>query len=435
MTTDTAHERAELVELDKQFVWHPYTEMSNYIERSRPLVVARASGSRFWDYDGKSYIDGNASWWTSLLGHGHPRLVSALSRQAQQLAHVSLANITHEPAARLAADLVATAPHGLTRVFYSDDGSTAVEVAAKIAFQYFYQNGQPKRRRIVALSDAFHGETLLATSMSGVPAFRKPFENVVIDILFVPPTDSGYEAAFDELSALLARQGDEIAAIVLEPVLQGASGMRLYDPAFLKHARRKSEAAGVMLVADEVFTGYGRTGPMWACEHAGVVPDILCTAKGFSGGMLPMAATLVQDWVFNGFLGDRARALHYGHTFCGNPLGAAVAREVLGIYRDEHILANAEPKAARIAQTFSDLGKLEHVVGSRSLGMMGAVDLRGGEGYLSDVGWRVCERALELGAYLRPLGNVVYIAPALNIPDADLDELLSIVTEAVQSIA
>ncbi|HEY5955192.1 MAG TPA: aminotransferase class III-fold pyridoxal phosphate-dependent enzyme, partial [Polyangiaceae bacterium] len=300
--------RAELVKLDKQTVWHPYTEMSAYVDRGTPLVVAEARGSRMLDYSGKSYIDGNASWWTSLLGHGHPRLVKALTRQAECLAHVALADIVHEPAARLAAELVEVAPKGLTRVFFSDDGSTAVEVAAKMAFQYFYQNGQPKRRRLVALSGAFHGETLLATSMSGVPAFRKPLENVVIDVLFVPPVASGYDQAFDELSKLLAQRGDEVAAVVLEPVLQGASGMRLYDPAFLRHARQKTQEAGVMLVADEVFTGYGRTGPMWACEHAGIVPDILCTAKGFSGGMLPMAATLVQDWVFDGFLEDRSRA-------------------------------------------------------------------------------------------------------------------------------
>lgn len=427
--------REELLRLDKSALWHPYTEMSSYIDRGAPLVVGRAAGSRLEDLNGRSYIDGNASWWTSLLGHGHPRLVEALTRQAQSLAHVSLAGIVHEPAARLSAELVAAAPRGLTRVFFSDDGSTAVEVAAKIAFQYFYQNGQPERRRLVALSGAFHGETLLATSLSGVEAFRKPLENVVIDVLFAPSAADGYAVAFDALTKLLDRHGDEVAAVILEPVLQGASGMRLYNPEYLRHARAQTERVGALLIADEVFTGYGRTGTMWACDHAGICPDLLCVAKGFSGGMLPMAATLVRESVFEGFFGERSRALNYGHTFCGNPLGAAVAREVLQVYRDECVLERARPKASKIADAFRQLGQLEHVTDARALGMLGALELRDTrKGYLSDVGWRVYDAALELGAYVRPLGNVVYVAPALNIPDEDLEELLSIISRAVRSV-
>ncbi len=188
---------------------------------------------------------------------------------------------------------------------------------------------------------------------------------------------------------------------------------------------------GVLLVADEVFTGYGRTGPFWACEHADVVPDILCTAKGFSGGMLPMAATLVKDFLFRAFIGDKSRAFYYGHTFCGNPLGAAVAREVLSIYRDENILEQAKPKAAKIAAAFEGLSNRPYVSNARSLGMMGALDLVGDSGYFGELGWRVYEEALERGAYVRPLGNVVYITPALNIPDADLDELLEIVGKSL----
>ncbi|MGC4063567.1 MAG: adenosylmethionine--8-amino-7-oxononanoate transaminase [Polyangiaceae bacterium] len=426
--------RDELVRLDKAAVWHPYTEMSSYIATAEPLVLASAAGSRLVDLDGRSLIDGNASWWTSLLGHGHPRLVRALAKQAESLAHVALAGIVHEPAARLASELVEVVPKGLTRVFFSDDGSTAIEVAAKIAVQYFFQNGQPKRHRLVSISGAFHGETLIPTSLGGVSAFRKPFEHLVIDVLVVPSAADGYETAFAALSRLLAEKGDEVAAVFLEPVLQGAGGMRTYDPAYLREAKRLVGEAGALLVADEVFTGYGRTGPMWACDHAGIAPDILCAAKGFSGGMLPMAATVVTERIFEGFFGDRSRALHYGHTFCGNPLGAAVAREVLAIYREENIVECARPKARRIAACFEELGKLDGVKETRSLGMMGALAFHDEGDYLADVGWRVYDAALRRGAYIRPLGNVVYITPALNIPDADLDALLDIVSSSVREV-
>jgi adenosylmethionine-8-amino-7-oxononanoate aminotransferase len=427
--------RDQIIALDKSALWHPYTAMEAYIRDVDPLVIDRASGSRIYDVNGRAYLDGNASWWTSLLGHGHPRLVRALTEQAERCAHVALAGIVHEPAARLAAELVEVAPKGLTRVFFTDDGSTAVEVAAKIAIQYFHQNGKPEKNRLVAISGAFHGETMIPTSLSGVSAFREPFESIVIDVLVAPSAADGYEQAFLRLEELLREQGASIAAVFLEPVLQGASGMRLYDPAYLREARRLTREAGVLLIADEVFTGYGRTGPMWACDHAGICPDILCSAKGFSGGMLPMAATLVTEAVFEGFYGDRSRCLHYGHTFCGNPLGAAVAREVLAVYRDERILELARPKGERIAAYFDTLGKLNGVAATRSLGMMGALDLRAeNTGYLSNLGWRVYEEALKRGAYVRPLGDVVYVTPALNIPDADLDELLEIVAESVKSV-
>jgi adenosylmethionine-8-amino-7-oxononanoate aminotransferase len=209
--------------------------------------------------------------------------------------------------------------------------------------------------------------------------------------------------------------------------------MQIYDPAYLRTARQLCDEHEVFLIADEVFTGYGRTGPMWACHHAGIAPDVLCTGKGFCGGMLPMAATLFGRRIFEGFLGGADRAFYYGHSFCGNPLGAAVAREVLRIFSEERVLERAEPKAARIAAAFHALEELPMVARSRSLGMIGAVDLTGQEGYLAGAGWRVYEAARARGAYLRPLGNVVYVAPPLNIPDETLDSLLAIVRESIQS--
>ncbi len=237
-------------------------------------------------------------------------------------------------------------------------------------------------------------------------------------------------------SGARSREGaDSIAAVVLEPVVQGAAGMRIYDPEYVRAARELCDRHDVFLVCDEVFTGYGRTGAMWASEHAGVAPDMLCTAKGFSGGMLPMAATLASERIFEGFLGDPERAFYYGHSFCGNPLGAAVAREVLRVFEDEKILAQAESKARRIEAAFAGMAAVPGVTRVRSRGMIGALDLEGPEGYLAGAGWRVYAEARKRGAYLRPLGNVVYVTPPLTIADDELDELLGIVRESVEVVA
>jgi adenosylmethionine-8-amino-7-oxononanoate aminotransferase len=432
----SSEQRTRIVSLDKSRVWHPYTEMRHYRADVDPIVVGEAQGSRIVDADGRSYIDANASWWTAALGHGHPRLVAALRQQAERLGHTALAGITHAGAAELAEALCAVAPEGLDHVFFSDNGSTAVEVAMKLALQYWSQNGHPERRRFLALEDAFHGETLGATALGGVEVFRRPFAGVLVECLHVPPPREPTDAdrAFGALMRAVEDNADTLAAVVLEPVVQGAAGMRTYDPAFLRAARELCDRHDVFLVFDEVFTGYGRTGPMWAAEHAGVAPDVLCTAKGFSGGMLPMSATLTTERVFEGFLGGAERAFYYGHTFCGNPLGAAVALEVLHVFDDEQILARARPKAPRIAAAFRSMESLPSVANTRSIGMIGALDLAGDAGYLADAGWRVFDEARKRGAYLRPLGNVVYITPALNIPDADLDELLDTVRESVEAI-
>jgi len=429
--------RAELVAIDKQRVWHPYTEMGAYIAETDPLVIARAEGSRLYDVDGRAYLDANSSWWVASLGHNHPRLVAAVKRQADQMCHCTLAGITHPEAALLADELCRIAPKGLERVFFSENGSTSVEVAMKIALQFAAQNGAAGRRRFVALEGAFHGDTLGASSLGGVEVFRRPFAGILFDCLHVPPPANGdsYARAFDELGRAIKNAGDEIAAVVLEPRVQGAAGMRIYSDEFLRHARTLCDRHEIPLVFDEVFTGYGRTGPMWACSAASVSPDLLCLAKGFSGGVLPMAATLVTERIFRGFVGDKARAFHYGHTYCGNALGAAVAREVLRVYRDEEILLRAEKKSQRIAETFASFGRLPGVCNARSLGMIGAVDLEEaevGSGYLAAVGWRVYEAARRRGVYLRPLGNVVYVAPPLNILDVDLEELLGKVREAIE---
>lgn len=440
-------ERAEIIKLDKQYVWHPYTAMETYIAQTDPLVVVRAEGPYLYDADGRRYLDANGSWWVSTLGHRHPRLVKALVDQASVLAHTALAGIAHEPAARLGEELVALAPGAqqaglpaeqrLSRVFYSDNGSTAVEVAIKMAAQYWAQNGRPQRSRFITLSGAFHGETVGATSVGGVPLFREVFGPLLFDVVHVPSPaeEGGWQRAFAQVEEALREQGDTVAGVILEPVVQGAAGMQLYSPEFVRAVREATRAVDTFLIADEVFTGLGRTGVRFACELAGVVPDLLCLAKALSGGLLPFGATLATERLFTGFLGARERALYYGHSYCGNPLGAAVAREVLAVYRDEDVLGQVARKAPKIKAAFERMARtVPGLVRPRAIGMVGAVDLGGG-GYLASGGWRVYEAARRRGLYLRPLGDTVYIAPALNIPEAALDELLHGVEASLREVA
>ncbi|HVH07072.1 MAG TPA: aminotransferase class III-fold pyridoxal phosphate-dependent enzyme, partial [Myxococcota bacterium] len=308
-----AVDRERVVALDKRRVWHPYTAMDDYAKQVDPIVVVRAEGSYLHDADGRSYLDANSSWWVASLGHNHPRLVAALADQARTNCHSALAGMTHPAAAELAEALCAVAPRvsppnhqaGLEHVFFSDDGSTAVEVALKLSVQFWAQNGRPERTRFAALDDGFHGETIGATAIGGVELFRRPFRGVLAECFHLPsPGDPAVslDRALAALEQLLAREADTIACLVVEPIVQGAAGMWIHDPAYLRAARELCDRFDVLLVFDEVFSGYGRTGPMWACAHAGVAPDLLCTAKGLTGGLLPMAATLATPRVFEGFL-------------------------------------------------------------------------------------------------------------------------------------
>jgi adenosylmethionine---8-amino-7-oxononanoate aminotransferase len=426
--------RDDLIRLDRSRVWHPYTSIDAW-ERTDPIVVARAEGSSFWDVDGTRYLDGNASWWVAALGHGHPRLLAAMREQAAVLAHCALAGITHAPAALLAEELIAVAPRGLTRAFYTDNGSSAVEVAIKIALQTWEQRGAPKKTRFVALDGAFHGDTLGATSLGGVEVFKRPFASVLFDCVRAPfPDPRAYERAFETIASIVRRERDTIAALVVEPIVQGAAGMRMYDARFLSMLRELTTENEVLLVVDEVFTGYGRTGSMWACDHANITPDLMCLGKAFAA-IVPMGATLVTEDVIEAFRGGKQRTLHYGHTFCGNPLGAALAREVLAIYREERVVAQAAAKAPRIAAAFERIAALPGVERVRSLGMIGAADLAssGSGGYLGDAGWRVFEEARKRGAYLRPLGDTVYVCPPLTISNEDLDTLLEILEASIRA--
>lgn len=429
-----AKTRDEILRLDRAHVWHPYTAIDAW-EKASPIVVARAEGARLFDHDGTEYLDGNSSWWVASLGHSHPRLVKVLRERAAVLDHCAMGGIAHEPAAALAEELVAIAPRGLSHVFYTDNGSTAIEVAVKMALQTWQHLGAPKKSRFLALDGAFHGDTIGASSLGGVEVFKKPFASVLFECVRAPfPEADAYERAFDAMMGAVRRERDSIAAVVVEPLVQGASGMRMYPPAYLKALYDATRENDVLLVLDEVFTGYGRTGSMWASDHAGIAPDIMCIGKAFAS-MLPMAAALASDRVYDSFRGGGPdRALWYGHTFCGHPLGAELAREVLAIYRDERIVEGTKAKNAIITKAFERIRQIPGVARVRTMGMIGAADLDGGSGYLDDLGWRVYDEAKKRGAYLRPLGSTVYVCPPLVIDDSDLERLLGILEESVRAV-
>lgn len=397
-----------------------------------PIVVSRAEGAWLEDVDGRRYLDGNSSWYVATLGHGHPRLLRAFEAQARSLAHCSLAGITHEPAACLAKELVDIAPPGLSRVFFVDDGSTAVDAAVKMCAQGWRQLGARGKTRFIALDGAYHGDTVGATSLCGLEVFRRLFAGVTFECVRAPLPDSGgYERALTAISQLLADARGTVAAVFVEPIVQGTAGMRIYDANLLRALRSLCDAHSAWLVADEVFTGYGRTGPMWGCEHAAISPDIMCIGKAQSA-IVPMGAVLVGENVFGAFGGGRERAFLHGHTFSGNPVGAALAREVLAIYRDERVLEQVARKATIIARAFGRIEALSGVERVRSIGMIGAADLAGSaSGYLGDIGWRVYREARKRGAYLRPLGSTVYVCPPLTISERDLDSLLVILEESI----
>lgn len=427
-------DRDAIIRLDRAHVWHPYTPMDAW-QKADPIVVARAQGAWLEDVDGRRYLDGNSSWYVATLGHGHPRLLRAFESQFRTLAHCSLAGIAHEPASRLAEELVAIAPPGLTRVFYVDDGSTAVDAAVKMCAQGWRQLGSPDKTRFIALDGAFHGDTVGATSLGGVDVFRKPFAGVTFECVHAPfPDPRAPERALSAMGRILREGASTIAALFIEPMVQGAAGMRIYGAAFLRELRALCDRHDVWLVADEVFAGYGRTGTMWACEQAGVTPDLMCIGKALAA-IVPMAAVLATDRVFSAFGGGREHALLHGHTFCGNPIGATLAREVLAIYRDEGVIDQVARKAPVIARAFERLAGAPGVERVRSLGMIGAADLSDGrEGYLGEVGWRVYDEARKRGAYLRPLGSTVYVCPPLTIPEAELERLLAILDESVRAV-
>jgi len=404
----------ELVERDARVLWHPYTQHG--VERD-PLPVVRAAGAWLELADGRRVLDAISSWWACLHGHAHPRISSAIAEQARTLDHVLFAGATHAPAVELAERLLALAPRGLARVFFSDDGSTAVEVALKIAAQAWVQRGEPQRTVFVALEGGYHGDTFGAMSAGDPEPFFRPFAPFLFAVRRVPPDAARLEDALAEL-------GPRAAGVIVEPLVQGAAGMRMHSAEFLRAARALCDRHALPLIADEVMTGFGRTGALFACARAGVAPDLLCLGKGLTGGTLPLAATLATQELFEAFLHhERARFLAHGHTFTANPIACAAALASLELCRLEDVPARLERIGAEIERGLAELGDDARVLELRRTGGIVALELavEPGDhaGYASALAPELRHRALEHGVLLRPLGNVLYALPPACLTDGE----------------
>ena len=439
---------------DLAVLWHPCTQMREH-PHTLPLVpIARGEGAWLVGYDGRRYLDGVSSWWTNLFGHSEPRIGAAIAGQAQVLEQVMLAGFSHAPAVRLAERLLALAPRQagrkpLAKVFYADNGSAGVEVALKMAFHYFHNRGEHRRSKFVALENGYHGETIGALAVGDIPLYRRVYAPVLSEALFAPSPDAylaepGESAAThagraaDALADLFDRHPGEICALIVEPRVQCAGGMRMHDPSYLARVRQLCDAHGVFLIADEIAVGFGRTGPMFASQESGVMPDLLCLSKGLTGGFLPLAAVLSTQDIYDAFLDDsRERAFLHSHSYTGNPLACAAALATLDIFEQDDVLARNRVTATKIAALAAPFATHPQVADVRQAGMIAAFELtRGGDKRTpfpaqQRVGLKAYRAALERGVVLRPLGDVLYWMPPYCIDDAQLQLMAGVTRLAI----
>jgi len=419
-----------LHDLDRKYLWHPFTPMREWME-DPPLVIERAEGNELIDTDGRRYLDGVSSLWVNVHGHAHPAINAAIAEQLGKVAHSTLLGLASPPSILLAQKLVAIAPPGLSRVFFSDSGSTAVEVALKISFQFQQLRGLLRRTKFLALHNAYHGDTIGSVSLGGIDTFHRIFQPLLFNTLHVHPN-------IEQLRHAFANHGNELAALILEPLVQGAAGMLLSPPGFLREARTLCDKHGVLLIADEVATGFGRTGTMFACQQEGVTPDLLALAKGLSGGYLPVAATIATETVFQQFLGlsqERLTFFH-GHSFGGNALGCAAALASLDVFDRDQTIASLPPKIAALrARLDEKISPLPHVFEIRQKGLMVGIDLRRDrcQPYAPEeaIGARVCRIVRRHGVILRPLGSVVVLMPPLSITTDQIARLVDATASAI----
>jgi adenosylmethionine---8-amino-7-oxononanoate aminotransferase len=417
-----------VAELDKRHLWHPFTQQRAWCEED-PLVIEGGEGTDLIDADGRRYIDGVASLWCNVHGHRHPHIDAAVRDQLDRVAHSTMLGLTHRGAAQLAARLVALAPPGLARVFYSESGSSAVEIALKMAFQYWRQAGEPLRTSFVALEGGYHGDTLGSVAVGGIDLFHGAFGPLLFKARRVAPGDER------RLERVLDLHGHETAAVIVEPLVQGAAGIRIQPPGFLRRVRELCDEAGVLLICDEVATGFGRTGTMFACEQERVSPDLLALGKGLTGGYLPLAATLATERVYGGFLGAREelRTFFHGHTFTGNPLACAAAIASLELFEREATLLRLQPKVRLFGELLEAVATMPEVAEVRGRGLMAGIDLGEHDPSLG-IGHRVTVEARRRGAIVRPLGDVIVLMPPLAISKTDLRRLIEIVAASIRVV-
>ena len=441
-----------LKEWDKKYIWHPFTQMQEYMEID-PLVIERGEGFYLVDSEGKRYIDGVSSLWVLVHGHGKGELIETIRQQAGKLCHSTLLGLSNGPAVVLAKKLVEITPSRLTKVFYSDNGSTSVEIALKMAYQYWQQRGEKKRRRFVCFTNGYHGDTIGSVSVGGIDLFHKVYGPLLFKT-YKSPSPYCYRcplklekencglACIGEFERIVARHAQELCGVIIEPLVQGAGGMIVQPEGFLPAIRRITREHGLFLIADEVATGFGRTGFMFACEKEQVDPDFLCVAKGITGGYMPLAATMTTDEVFGGFLGrfDESRTFFHGHTYTGNPLACAVAVKNIDLFEGEETLKKMASTIETLKDGLQRFSGLAHVGEVRQQGFMVGIELVKNRNTKKPyaprekIGERVTMEARRRGVVIRPLGDVIVLMPPIAVDGGTLHELLDVTFESIRTV-
>ncbi len=450
MSNSPAPQELSLAARDLRVVWHPCTQMHDH-ETIPMLAIERAEGAWLYATDGRKYLDAVSSWWTNVLGHRHPRIVAGLKDQLDRLDHIMLAGMTHEPAVALAEQLIRLAPPGLSRVFYADNGSSAVEVALKMSFHYWRNQGRPSRNRFIALSGGYHGETIGALSVTDVALYRATYAPLLFTPILAPSPDAYLgevgESAQDhaarrllDMRALLESHAHEVAAVIIEPLVQCAGGMRMHHPDYVRGLRALCDEFEVHLIADEIAVGFGRTGTLFACEQASITPDFMCLSKGLTGGTLPLSAVLTNDVVHAAFYAEYSagKAFLHSHSYTGNALACRAALETLAIFGDEPVLENNRKLAAHLGKRLAVLADHPNVADIRQTGMIAAVELVRERSTRTEFpaaerrGLRVYLHGLERGVILRPLGNIVYFMPPYCVTTGEIDLMVEVAIEGIE---
>ncbi len=441
---------APYITRDLAHVWHPCTQMKDH-ETLPPIPVRRARGAWLEDYSGKRYLDAVSSWWVNLFGHANPRINAAVHAQLEELEQVILAGFTHEPVIALSEELTALAPQGLTRCFYADNGSSAVEVAVKMSFHYWRNLGRPGKRRFITLANSYHGETLGALAVGNVELYKEIYRPLLMDVITVPSPDcyarergeswADYSRRqFAHLEATLEQHAGESCAVIVEPLVQCAAGMRMYDPVYLTLLRAACDRHEVHLIADEIAVGFGRTGTLFACEQAGIRADLMCLSKGLTGGYLPLSTVMTTEGVYRAFYDEyvKLNAFLNSHSFTGNPLACAAARASLAIFREDRVLEANRSLATRMGARAAALADHPHVAEVRQRGMIVAIELAANKAARTPYPWQerrglsVYRHALKRGVLLRPIGDVVYFMPPYVITPEEIDLMAEVAREGIE---
>ncbi len=439
-----------LMQRDLKILWHPCTQMKDH--ETLPLIpIRRGKGVWLEDFDGNRYIDAISSWWVNLFGHANPRINTAVKAQLDTLEHVLLAGFSHEPAIRLAEQLVQITPPGLERCFFADNGSTAVEVALKMSFHYWRNTGHSEKTRFITLTNSYHGETLATLAVGDVALYKETYEPLLMKAITVPSPDcftrdegeswaEHSKKMFTRMEQALAQYADQTCAVIVEPLVQCAGNMRMYHPAYLQLLRDACNRYNVHLIADEIAVGFGRTGTLFACEQAGISPDFMCLSKGLTGGYLPLSLTLTSEQIYQAFYDDyeKLTAFLHSHSYTGNPLGCAAALATLDIFANDNVIEHNQQTARIMGKSVAHLEDHPHVGEIRQTGMVLAIEMVKDKASRTPYPWQerrglqVYRHALERGALLRPLGNVIYFMPPYVINEEQIRQLAQIATEGIE---